>query len=201
MKHFLQQMCGLRASAILALAGVLMLAGCSLPPITKTFSVAENQTLGALSVSLPLLDIPLIAYATPNLPDRGDLQAVVEQSIGSWLARFVSVDSAELSSIFVDVSDDSPGSFSSITKVKLRLYLLDAGNIQLQTIPIGSAQRLEGFGKKIDIAVNPPVDLVGLLSANADYAAVSIQASGKSPAEDVVFSVSATVKIRARVHL
>ncbi len=182
-----------------ATLGAAAMTGCSLPAVTADFTLAGNQTLPGSLVSIPLLGLPLIPGATCNLPGEEDFEQVVRDSIGPFLSRFVRVESVVLQNVTLAVHEDSPADFSRITGVEVVLYLLDLDGLRLDTVPLASGEDSGGFGSRMQLAVQPPLDIVELVRTEAECGAVSVKVSGFSPAQDVVFDLSATARIGARL--
>lgn len=180
-----------------ALAWGLGVSGCSLPAITAEFPVAENQSLPGTVLPLPLFGVPLVPAATCNLPDEQDFEQAVRERVGAFLARLIRIDAAVLRTVTLAVREGSAGDFSSLTKVEVQLHLLDAGGGTLETIGLGTAESATGFGRRMTLEVEPPVDLIPLLRTSADCGAVSVAVSGQSPAAEVRFDAGVRLTIRA----
>lgn len=187
--------------ALIFLFCISALTGCSVPAITAEFPVVEGQTLPGTLISIPLAGLPLVPGLSCNLPDEEDFNQIVADSLGAFLSRFVVVESAELNAMTLAVTKDSPGNFGHITQVEINLFLIDVGGLRLDTIPLGNAEALNGFGDTLQLTVNPPADLAALVRTDADCGAVSIAVSGRSSSKDIVFDVRVRLKIKARIKL
>lgn len=182
----------LPSGMVWALLGALM-TGCS---VTSDFVVVEDQTLPGLPLPVPLVGVPLVPGLSCNLPNEAALDQAVEDAIGACLAKIFTVKEAMLLSLEISVKEDSPGDSSGIKRLTLTLYTLDTDGLRLGQIPLGSAENPEGFGRCVELPVDPPVDIVGFLRSGADCGALAIVADGQYPGQDVTFDVRARVKIR-----
>lgn len=182
----------LRSGMVLAFLGALM-TGCS---VTSDFVVVEDQTLPGLPLPLPLVGVPLVPGLSCNLPDEAALDQAVEDAIGPFLAGIFTVKEATLLSLEVSVNEGSPGDFSAISRLTLTLLVLDTDGLRLDQIPLGSAENPEGFGRLVQLPLDTPADLLGILRSGGDCGALALVADGKYPGQDVTFDVRARVRIR-----
>lgn len=186
----------LRSGIAWAFLGAFM-TGCS---VTSDFVVVEDQTLPGLPLPLPLVGVPLVPGLSCNLPDEAALDQAVEDAIGACLAGIFTVKEATLLSLEISVNGDSPGDLSGIRRLALTLYTLDTGGLRLEQIPLGGAENPEGFGRCVELSVDPPADLLGFLRSGADCGALAIVADGQYPGQDVTFDVRARVRIRPGIR-
>lgn len=182
----------------LVVLGVMIMTGCS---ITVNYPVATNQTLPGSILPLPLLDFPLIPGLQCNLPDREDFDRSVQEALGPFLSRYISISAAELNTLTLAATAESAGDFSRINHVEVTLHLVDVDGVRTHSIPLGEAHALDGFGRKITLVVEPPVDFIEVLDAGAECGAVSVAVGGMTPERDVTFDVAARVKITIRFGL
>jgi hypothetical protein len=178
---------------------LLGVTGCTLPPIARDRVVAENTEISGTAVPLPLVDAPVPLGGTCNLPSEEDLQAMIRAEVPSFLADWVTLESAELESVTFSTAAGSAGNFSTLNEMTLDIVFFNANEVAIDRFTLSSAMNPDGFGERLVLGIAPPADLLAILREAPDCAGVAVTVSGSTPSEDITFDVS--VRVRATVRL
>jgi hypothetical protein len=173
----------------LAVLVCLVAGGCGfrvpLPPVELTVGPTARVDFGpgpGTPGGAPLNNAELPLPAICLLPSEADLDALVREAVGDFLADLVRVERVGIARLSATAD---AGSFDSLTRVAVRLRVDGPGGGR---IPVGEVRDLEGLGQAFTIVPEAPVDLLPLLQATAPGCVIpELALDGRVPRQPTSF--------------
>jgi len=199
----------MRGSGVVAGILVLAGAGCSgggypisvdiSVPVVKGYSVENYGQADPGDVLTPDMDIPAVPICT--LPDSDDLDEMVRDAVGGFVAGMLDVERLELVDITIRATEND---FNTLTDLSMYYEPKPILGVVQRAVDLGETSSESGLGSIITLQPPEPVDFLHLIENNEanpapDCPKFDVRMRGTVPAVTPRWDVS--VKLRVVGHV
>ena len=130
-------------------------------PVAEGYSVEGYGGADPGDVITPDMDIPSVPVCT--MPDRDDVDEMVREEVGGFVAGMLEVERLELVDIMIEATESD---FNSLTELSIYYEPKPILGVAQPAVELGEISSESGLGSTITLQPGDPVDFLDLIEDN-----------------------------------